>query len=262
MDAQTRQQRVDAVPWWYHSIDVGDGIVTPGKGGGTPWMLDRIGLPADLTGKRVLDVGSWDGFYAFAAEERGAEVLATDHFVWNTPGEAGMQGFLAAHELRGSKIEYLDIDVMEITPERVGTFDIVLFLGVLYHLRNPLDALSRLSAVCTDLIIVESEVTFVGEPRTPLARFYETTELAEDATNWWAPNPVALAQMVRSSGFQSVQEIDRWGECPPFERPPHGRSGLSWLKSAFYHAGMRADRSGIHRTRGNGRAVVHGHKTP
>jgi len=262
VDRAQRQRRVDAIPWWYHSIDVGDGIVTPGEGGGTPWMLDRIGLPADLTGKRVLDVGAWDGFFSFAAEERGAQVLATDHFVWNEPGEAGMQGFLTAHELRASKVEYLGIDVTQITEERIGRFDVVLFLGVLYHLKNPMDALDRLAAITDELLIVESEVTFVGEPHTPLARFYETAELAEDATNWWAPNPVALAQMVRAAGMPHVTEVDRWGECPPFERPPHGRSGLPWLKTAFYDAGFRVDRQGIHRTRGNGRCVVHGRRTP
>lgn len=254
MDKATRQARVDAVPYWYHCIDVGDGIVTPGQGGGTPWMLDRVGLPSDLTGKRVLDVGAWDGFWSFAAEARGAEVLSTDHFVWNEP-DVGMGGFLTARELRGSKVEYLDIDVTQITEERVGRFDVVLFLGVLYHLKNPVDALERLSAVCDDLIIVESEVTFIGEPHTPLARYYETDELAADATNWWAPNPVALGQMVRAAGFEHVEEIDRWGECPPFEK-----GGLPWLKTAFYRMGMHVDRAGVHRTRGNGRAVVHGRK--
>ena len=220
MDKLTRQARVDAVPNWYHCIDVGDGIVTPGIGGGTPWMLDRIGLPADLTGKTVLDVGAWDGFFSFAAEERGAKVLATDHFVWNEPGEFGMEGFNTARELRGSTIDYLDIDVTEITEERVGRHDIVLFLGVLYHLRDPLDALQRLAAITNELLIVESEVTFFGEPHTPLARFYETGELHEDSTNWWAPNPVALKQMVRASGIPACRGDRPVGRVPAVRAAP------------------------------------------
>jgi hypothetical protein len=68
--------------------------------------------------------------------------------------------------------------------------------------------------------------------------------------------------MVRSSGCARAEEVARWGEYPPFERPPYGRSGLGLLKTAFYHMGLRIDRAGIHRTRGNGRAVVHGHVKP
>jgi len=109
---------------------------------------------------------------------------------------------------------------------------------------------------------VESEVTYIAEPHTPLARFYEGTELWEDPTNWWAPNPVALTQMVRSSGMPNVTEIDRWGDCPPFERPPAGPSSMPWLKTAFYNAGLSIDRKGIHRQRGNGRCVVHGRVAP
>lgn len=83
MDAIEKQRRVDAVDYWYHCIDVGHGIVTPGQGGGTPWMLDRIGLPADLTGKRVLDIGAWDGFFTFAAEERRYPHAQSRQWVWS-----------------------------------------------------------------------------------------------------------------------------------------------------------------------------------
>lgn len=252
MDHTERQRRVDAIDFWYHSIDVGDGIVTPGQGGGTPWMLDRIGLPEDLTGKRVLDIGAWDGFFTFAAEERGAEVVSVDHFVWNEP-DVGMGGYLTAHELRGSKATWIDLDVDDISEETVGRFDIVLFLGVLYHRRDPMRALAAAASVCDELLIVESEVTFIGEPHTPLARFYEGDELWGDPTNWFAPNPVAMAGMLRANGCVRVEEIDRWGETPPFEK-----GGLPWLKAAFYRAGLHIDRQGIHRNRGNGRSVMHG----
>ena len=79
---------------WFHSIDLGDGIVTPGREGATAAKLERIGLPESLAGRSVLDVGAWDGFFAFEAERRGAErVLATDWYCWSGPGWGRKRGF-------------------------------------------------------------------------------------------------------------------------------------------------------------------------
>ncbi|KAK0349139.1 hypothetical protein LTR94_034365, partial [Friedmanniomyces endolithicus] len=87
-----------------------------------------------VKGKTVLDIGAWDGFFSFEAERRGASrVLATDHFCWSGPGWGNQDGFKWVREATGSKVEDLDIDPMQITPEAVGEFDVVLLSGVIYH---------------------------------------------------------------------------------------------------------------------------------
>jgi tRNA (mo5U34)-methyltransferase len=137
------RRRVEALRW-YHTIDLGQGIVTRGVDD-TPLRLARLDLPSSFAGRSVLDIGAWDGFFSFDAERRGASrVVATDHYSWHGPGwgtNDGKAGFKLAREILGSRVEDDDIDVMELSPERVGTFDVVLFLGVLYHLRHPLLAL-------------------------------------------------------------------------------------------------------------------------
>jgi len=100
-------------------------------------------MPENLAGKTVLDVGAWDGFFSFESERRRAErVLATDSFCWS--GEGGTKaGFELARKVLNSKVEDVEMDVLDLSPENIGTFDIVLFLGVLYHMRRPLLALER-----------------------------------------------------------------------------------------------------------------------
>src|SRR5215510_9711530 len=153
--------RVDAIRW-YHSIDLGEGLVTPGVDD-TPVRLARLDLPTSFTGLSVLDVGAWDGFFSFEAERRGAaRVLATDMFAWRGPTWSTKAGFELARAALGSRVEDLEIDVMDISPERVGVFDIVFFLVVLYHLPHPLLALKRLASVTRRLLVVETVVDMIG----------------------------------------------------------------------------------------------------
>jgi Predicted methyltransferase len=123
---------------WFHSIPLDDGTVTPGLDSSMD-KLEQVCLPKDLSGKTVLDIGAWDGFFSFQAEKAGAErVLATDHFCWSGPGWGTKDGFNFAHKALNSKVESLDIDAMDISPDNVGKFDVVMFLGVLYHLSDPM----------------------------------------------------------------------------------------------------------------------------
>jgi tRNA (mo5U34)-methyltransferase len=148
---------VEQVPYWYHAIDVGAGIVTPGWVKNQNEQLRRLGMPPTLRGMTVLDVGAWDGFYSFEAERRGAaRVLATDKWVWERC--YGMDGFRTAHRLRRSKVEHRIIDPHDISRESVGEFDVTIFSGVYYHLRDPLAVLDRLADVTRHLLIVESMV--------------------------------------------------------------------------------------------------------
>lgn len=206
MTAQELRRRVAEVNW-FHSIDLGDGLVTPGRDN-NPRRLEQMRLPADLSGRTVLDIGAWDGFYSFDAERRGAQrVLATDSFSWQVRGQGtGKRGFELAREALGSAVEDRDIDVMDLSPEEVGTFDVVLFLGVLYHLRHPLLALERVAAVTGDLLILETEVD-LALARRPAMAFYPGQELRDDWTNWWGPNPPAVVAMLRAVGFAEVEVV-------------------------------------------------------
>lgn len=199
------RRRVQAIRW-YHTMDLGHGIVTPGCDN-TFRQMRRLGLPADLRGKTVLDVGAWDGAYSFEAERRGASrVLATDHFCWSGPGWGTKAGFELAREALGSRVEDLDIDVPDLSPETVGRFDIVLFPGVLYHLQDPLGALRRLASITRERLIVETVVDLIYL-RRPAVALYPGSELSDDPTNWCGPNPAAVVAMLRCAGFREVRIV-------------------------------------------------------
>jgi tRNA (mo5U34)-methyltransferase len=242
------RSRVDEVTFWFHSIDVGDGIVTPGMKSAETLAseLDSLQLPP-LQGKSVLDIGAWDGYFSFAAEEAGAEhVVAMDQYVWefdlypwtlnreeqrawlaeqgldpkgsyqpeelpgvHHPGELpGMAGFTTARELRGSRVEPLVADLMTVDLSELGTFDVVLYLGVLYHIKDPLMALRRLRELTSELAVVETSIMAVpGYEDAALWRFIEDRELNGDPTNWWQPNDKGLEGMLRAAGFSRIESM-------------------------------------------------------
>ncbi len=188
---------------WYHSIELPDGQVIPGllTLEQLRTRISRFPLPADLTGKRVLDIGAWDGWFTFEMERRGASVLAVD--------SARQETFFEAKKLLNSKAEYLVEDVCYLTSKDVGHFDIVLFFGVLYHLKHPLLALERLCELCTDTLCMDTLV--IDEParpeERPILEFYETTELGGQYDNWCAPNTSCLLAFVRTAGFVNPRLI-------------------------------------------------------
>lgn len=189
---------------WYHRIDLGDGIVTPGVDDSDSRMAP-LELPDDVSGRSVLDIGAWDGVFSFEMERRGADrVLATDSFCWGGEGWGTQEGFLTARRVLGSRVEDLEIDVMDLSPARVGTFDLVLFVGVLYHLRHPLLALERVASVTGEQLILDTHTAMTDE-HEPVMRFYPGTELNDDPTNWWGPNPPAVEAMLRDVGFRRIE---------------------------------------------------------
>jgi tRNA (mo5U34)-methyltransferase len=186
---------------WYHSMELPDGRVIQGY-----QSLDvlrrraaQFPIPADLHGRRVLDIGAWDGWFTFEMERRGAQVVSVD--------STSFERYRVAHDLLHSKAEYRIDDVCRLTPHTIGYFDIVLFLGVLYHLKHPVLALERACELSTDLVCVESFVTDDGADLSakPVMEFYETTELCGQFDNWVGPNVPCLLAMCRSAGFASVQ---------------------------------------------------------
>jgi tRNA (mo5U34)-methyltransferase len=188
---------------WYHQIDLGSGVVTPGTQQSKLGLsyLDDVGLPADCSGMKVLDVGSRDGFYAFEMERRGAEVTAMDYI------GPHLSGFLIAHKVLGSSVRHLTKNVYDLDPEKQGHMDVVLFLGVLYHLRNPLLALDRVRRVVKPggLLFVETQLVATDparKSREPLWQFYPRAALRGDGTNKWAPNLAGLVAVLEECQFQ------------------------------------------------------------
>ena len=198
---------------WFHTIDLGNGIVTPGRDE-SQRKLGWIGLPEDLRGRTVLDVGAWDGFFSFEAERRGADrVLAVDGPAWTEPawgpdGYGTKAPFELARRALGSRVEDRDIELEDIAPETVGRFDVVLFLGVLYHLKHPWPILERVASVCEELLIVETHADLLDVGRPAMA-LYPGAEVAGDASNWWGPNVAALTAMLREAGFPRVEVVHR-----------------------------------------------------
>jgi len=134
-------------------------------------------------------------------------VVAVDSYCWSGPGWGNKEGFELARAALGSKVEDAEIDVLDLSPDRMGVFDVVLFLGVLYHMRYPLLALEKVAAVTRGLLVLETKVDLLTV-RTPAAAFYLDKELNNDPTNWWGFNPAALAAMLRAVGFSQVAFVD------------------------------------------------------
>jgi tRNA (mo5U34)-methyltransferase len=203
---------------WFHSIELAPGVHTVSADATAQLrkreqaMLDGI----ELKGKSVLDIGAWDGYFTFAAKRRGAKrVMALDHFCWSGEGWGSKAGFDFAREKLGMQdVEDIDLEVEQINPESVGSrFDVVLFLGVLYHLRHPLLGLERAASVCTETMVVETAVD-ARWMRRPAMVFYPGKELNGDPTNWWGPNVPCMVAMLKDLGFSKVS----WDHCPGFKK--------------------------------------------
>ena len=200
---------------WFHQIDLGDGVVTPGVDQ-TLEKAKTIGLPTDLRGKTVLDVCAWDGFFSFEAERRGADrVVAIDRATWTAPPGpdnpwSGQAGFNLARRALGSRVEDLDVGIDELSPERIGSFDVVLFLGVLYHLPDPLPILERVASVTRERLILETHAD-LQSLRRPAMAYYPGDELHGDASNWWGPNLPLLEALLRGHGFTRIEVANRPG---------------------------------------------------
>jgi tRNA (mo5U34)-methyltransferase len=197
-DNQRQVERLSKLGW-YHSIELPDGTVIRGHQSIDQQRkrLRQFHIPEDLTGKRVLDIGAWDGWFSFEMERRGASVMALD--------SARNTRLLEAKELLGSKIDYHVGDISRVTAKDVGTFDIVLFLGVLYHLKHPLLALENVCGMCREMACVESFVTDATPDGMPAMEFYETGELRGQLDNWCGPNIACLLAFARTAGFARVQ---------------------------------------------------------
>jgi tRNA (mo5U34)-methyltransferase len=164
--------------------------------------MDAAGVPGDLSGRAVLDVGTANGGAAFVAERRGAErIVALDIY---PPTWFGFDRLAACLK---SSVEYVQGTVYELPGLVEGGFDDILFLGVLYHLRHPLLALDALRAVAHDAADVYLETAVADSElaqraAASLVRFYRGDELGEDASNWFSPTMRTLEEWCASSGYE------------------------------------------------------------
>lgn len=226
------RRRIDE--WgWFHTIDLGEGLSTRGN---PPSEMIADCFP-DVAGKSVLDIGAWDGKYSFEAERAGAtRVVALDHYVWRldhvartayyercesegvlpdpnmidhaflVEGLHGKTGFDLAHAWLDSKVEAIVDDFATMDTGRLGTFDVVLYFGVLYHMVDPLGALRRLRSVTKELAVIETAgLHLPGYSTESLSGFYAGNELHADYGNWFTPNEKALHGMCRAAGFTQVE---------------------------------------------------------
>jgi tRNA (mo5U34)-methyltransferase len=213
------EARVRALGPWFHNLDLHGVHTAPdhflGDYPRVKWDRFAHAIPADLTGKTVLDIGCNAGFYAFEMARRGAaRVVGIDH----DPAYLAQARF-AAELLGFPAIEFRQVSTYDVgaLQER---FDVVLFLGVLYHLRHPLLALDLIHEhVTRDLLVVQSmqrgsnevapvatdyefeETAHFDAPEYPKLHFIEH-DYAHDCTNWWAPNRACMEAMLRAAGFR------------------------------------------------------------
>ena len=217
---------------WYHTLELPGGVVTPGYYDHRP-LVPYYGIPDDLRGKRVLDVGSWDGFWTFEFERRGADVTAVDLDVLTKVDfppqirsavvEAKLEqrfggGFELARQALGSKVERIVGNVYDLDPAEIGTFDLVHFSDVSQHLQRPLDAYRRIRAVTAgSAMIVDAFDPELDDSKN----LVEYRGGWVDVT-WWIPSLNTLAQLVLDAGFSDVR-VQRVYRIDPVGAPGTGR---------------------------------------
>lgn len=220
------RRRITEHEFWYHTIDVAPGVSTPG------WfdlrhILEFLPWP-DVQGKRCLDIGTFDGFFAFEMERRGAaEVVAVDiedHHLWDwpadaRPGLAGIErdvafrgpakgdGFRLLAELIGSTVKWRALSIYDLDPDVIGRFDVVVCGSLLLHLRDPVRAFEAVRSVCNGRLLSSEQIevaTTLLTRRRPLFRLDGSGKECQ----WWIGNAAGHERLLWSAGF-AVEERSR-----------------------------------------------------
>jgi tRNA (mo5U34)-methyltransferase len=239
-------RRLSQTGWW-HSFELPDGTAIAGVNSldAQKTRIARFPIPADLTGKRVLDIGAWDGWFTFEMERRGAEVVAIDR--WDNPR------FREMHAALGSRAEYRQMNVYDLSPAKLGRFDIVLFLGVLYHLKHPLLALERVCSVTKDFAAFESFALTdrflpgLQVEQYPLLQFFERDDFGGQFDNWFAATPKCLLGMCRTAGFARAEliEVHDYGAAVACYRRWEAREAALVAAAPVLHAAVHAESFGM-----------------
>ena len=196
------QAEVDQFNWW-HTFTFPNGVKACGVKNET--LLDvetRCAFKYFGEGKTVLDVGAANGYFSIEAVRRGANrVVALEKWSWLGDG---FKQFELARQYLAPDIETVHHDVMDLRSLSLESFDYVLFLGVLYHLKHPLYVLEILSDLTLGHLVVETHIDITDYER-PAMVFYPGSELNSDASNWWGPNVHCVTEMLKIVGFVRVE---------------------------------------------------------
>ena len=200
-------ERIKKEPYWFHRMELPGGLITPGWSDPNADKLPYFGLPEIMTGMRVLDIGHAEGFFSFEAERRGAaEVIGIENYPPMVRKFEICRAALDSHAR-----SYLS-SVYDLKPQTFGTFDLVMFFGVLYHLRHPLLALEKIHSVCTGTLLMQT-ATCGSESNKPLAEFHPfglhsgpPEHPLHDPTCFWFPNTACCLAMLQHVGFKEVEE--------------------------------------------------------
>ena len=219
------RRQVEALSW-YHTLDLGNGIVTPGAYDHRPY-LHYYGLPDDLTGKTALDIGTASGFFAFEMERRGAKVTAIDlpswfdhdfgpRYVPDLTAEEGrhylQEPFMVAKQALGSQVRKVEMNIYDISPQTVGAYDLVFCGSLLLHLTDPIRAMWRIRSVTREQAIIATGIVpdldgyLSGASAEPLASFTGHHR----ADGWWLPDRACLEAWVQSANFAGWEWVSEF----------------------------------------------------
>lgn len=247
IDLPTRQDD-PRLKGWYHTIELGNGLVSEGFFDHRP-VAHRYGIPESLRGKEVLDVGTGDGFFAFEMERRGAARVTAidvarmkdcdwvphmrDRLAEAAMGDPWPRHFRLAHAMRRSRVEYKPCNVYDLSPYTVGMFDIVFCGSLLLHLQNPLGALHAIRSVTREYAIIETAIEPEWDekfPDRPVLSFGYAKEEAVPGENnaFWVMSSCTLEKMIRYAGFAEVERqgtfmLPPWTDvtaCSMIAKPP------------------------------------------
>ncbi len=250
-------ERARAIPfpgldrfYWYHTIDLGDGLVTPGQYDFRSCM-PAFHFPDDMRGMKVLDVGSATGFFAFECEKRGAQVVSVElpslqtwdvipeerarvlQVIADYHGAATLEEayyrhlrgpFDFCHQQLGSSVRRCYSTIYKLSAEALGErdFDWVILGDILIHLMSPFEALKVVAPLCRGTLVVTADVMGVEES-LPLACFFGKMSMATDARSWWGFNRKCITDMLERVGFDEVSVVGKYSEVlrpswVPFQR--------------------------------------------
>ncbi len=207
---QWLQAQIEREGYWFHRIELAPDLITPGWSDPLTQKLPFFGLPERMDGMRVLDVGCAEGFFSFEAERRGArEVIAIDSF------PDSVRRFNICRAALDSRATAFLTNVYDLSLRAFGTFDLIMFFGVLYHLRNPILALEKLFSICCGRLLLQThgfEDPAIGDQS--MARFYPfgiesgpPEKRSWDPTVFWVANGACIRDMLAHVGFTDIEQI-------------------------------------------------------
>lgn len=225
------KEKIQQFNWW-HTFYM-DGYTIEGGDKGTQLKLEACKLP-DLTSKTLIDVGAFDGFFTFECERLGATVTASDFKAWHDCG--ARDTFFFMHNFYGSRARIIEKTIEELG-EQDGQYDIVLFLGVLYHAWDPLGYLKKMRQLTKQggVCIVETHRDLLHMD-IPAIAYYPNDTLSGDPTNYWGPNHSAMLGLLQDAGFNKVEFKGTWAEGYALNRK---------MDRAVYHAFVAGEHTNV-----------------